>query len=149
MSAVGPRRREALQMSREQPSTGWLSRLPELERELLGRTDRLVVALVETRRPVETGQARFVGGEPRAARRDAVRRRPRRPDGLVHETAVGSVFFSDRLAIPRPGLPDVYLCALCDAQIRASHKPAQMTAEDVASFTRNASAASITWWNHN
>lgn len=65
------------------------------------------------------------------------------------ETVVGSVFFSDRLAIPRPGLPDVFLCALCDARIRASHKPARMTAEDVASFTRNASAAAITWWNHN
>jgi hypothetical protein len=64
------------------------------------------------------------------------------------ETAVGSVFFSDRLNIPRDGRPDAFLCGLCDAQIRASHKPTRMTGEDVAAFTRNASAAAITWWSH-
>jgi hypothetical protein len=64
------------------------------------------------------------------------------------ETAVGSVFFSDRLTIPRPGHPDAFLCGLCDAQIRASHKRPRMTAEDVAAFTRNGSAAAITWFSH-
>jgi hypothetical protein len=64
------------------------------------------------------------------------------------ETAVGSVFFSDRLRIPRPDRPDAFVCGLCDAQIRASHKPTRWTHEDVAAFTRNASAAAITYWSH-
>jgi hypothetical protein len=64
------------------------------------------------------------------------------------ETAVGSVFFSDRLKIPRRGRPDAFLCVLCDAKIRASHNPPRLTHEDVAAFTRNASAAAITWWSH-
>lgn len=63
------------------------------------------------------------------------------------ETAVGSIFFSDRLVIPRDGRPDTFLCTLCVARIRASHKPERWTDEDVAAFTRNASAAAITWWS--
>ena len=61
------------------------------------------------------------------------------------ETAVGSVFFSDRVKIPRHGRPDAFLCGLCDAQIRAAHKPARWTEEDVAAFIRNASVADIVW----
>ena len=64
------------------------------------------------------------------------------------ETAVGSVFFSDRLKIPRYGRPDTFLCVLCDSKIRASHKPPRLTEEDVAALTRNASATAITWWSH-
>ncbi len=64
------------------------------------------------------------------------------------ETAVGSVFFSDRMQVPRHGRPDAFLCGLCEAHICASHKPARMTGEDAAAFTRNASAAAITWWSH-
>jgi len=64
------------------------------------------------------------------------------------ETAVGSIFFSDRLRIPRHGRADAFLCGLCDAQLRASHKRVQWTDEDVAAFTRNSSAAAITWWSH-
>ena len=64
------------------------------------------------------------------------------------ETAVGSVFFSDRLKIPRYGRPDAFLCVLCDAKIRASHKPPRLTEEEVANLTRNASATAITWWSH-
>lgn len=64
------------------------------------------------------------------------------------ETAVGSVLFSDRLTIPRDGRADAYLCGLCDAQIRASQKRTGMTDEEIAAFTRNASAAAITWWSH-
>ena len=63
------------------------------------------------------------------------------------ETAVGSVFFSDRLRIPRDGRPDAFVCGLCDARIRGSHKPTRMTDEDVAALTRNASAAAITYWS--
>jgi len=65
------------------------------------------------------------------------------------ETAVGSVFFSDRLALPRPGLTDVFFCSLCQERIRGSHKPSRWTPEDVASFIRNASALNITWSSRN
>jgi hypothetical protein len=61
------------------------------------------------------------------------------------DTAVGSIFFSDRLTIPRDGLPDAHLCVLCFARIRAKHKPQRWTDEEVAAFVRNASAADITW----
>ena len=51
------------------------------------------------------------------------------------DTAVGSVFFTARFG-------------LCEARIRASGKPLQLTAKEVASLTRNASAMAITWWSH-
>ena len=60
------------------------------------------------------------------------------------DTAVGSVFFTDRLKIHEG--PDVFVCALCEARIRASGKPVQLTAKEVASLTRSASAIGIVWW---
>jgi hypothetical protein len=63
------------------------------------------------------------------------------------ETAVGSVFFSDRLKIPRQGRPDAFLCGLCEARIRASPKRPRMTGEDAASIARVGSAAAITYWS--
>jgi hypothetical protein len=64
------------------------------------------------------------------------------------ETAVGSIFYSDRLSIPGDGRPDGFLCALCAARIRASHRDPGMSAEDLAAFTRNASAAAISWFRN-
>ena len=64
----------------------------------------------------------------------------------AEETAVGSVLFSDRLKIHES--PDVFVCVLCETRIRASGKPLQLTAKEVASLTRNASAMAITWWSH-
>jgi hypothetical protein len=64
------------------------------------------------------------------------------------ETAVGSPFFSDRLKIARYGRAGAFVCGLCNAQIRESHMPPRWTDKDVATFTRNASAAAITWWSH-
>ena len=61
------------------------------------------------------------------------------------ETAVGSVFFSDRLKVPGHGGPDAFLCGLCVAQVHSAHKPQRMTDRDLAAFTRNASAAAINW----
>jgi len=63
------------------------------------------------------------------------------------ETAVGSVFFSDRLKIPQGERADAFLCGPCYARIRASQKRQGWTDADVAAFTRNASAAAITWWS--
>jgi hypothetical protein len=64
------------------------------------------------------------------------------------ETAVGSVFFFDRLRIPRHGRPDAFLCGMCKAEMRASGMQPGMTDKDVAAFERNASAMAITWWSH-
>ena len=61
------------------------------------------------------------------------------------ETAVGSVFFSDRLAVSRPRGADAFLCRLCDERIRPSRKGPRMTDEEVADFIRNGTAAFITW----
>ena len=64
------------------------------------------------------------------------------------ETAVGSVFFTDRMTLPRQGHPDAFLCGLCNARIRASYKKPQLTAEELDAFTRNASALNLTWLSH-
>jgi hypothetical protein len=63
------------------------------------------------------------------------------------ETAAGSVFFSDRLRLPRRGRPDAFLCGLCEARIRASHRPRRMTEEDADVVTRVGSAAAVTYWS--
>ena len=47
------------------------------------------------------------------------------------ETAVGSVHFSDRVTFPREGQTDVFLCSTCEARIRASGKPGQVTEQGV------------------
>ena len=61
------------------------------------------------------------------------------------ETAVGSIFFSDRLAVPGDGNSDAFLCGLCYARIRSSHKTSQMTDAEFDAFIRNASAVDIAW----
>ena len=40
--------------------------------------------------------------------------------GCEEETAVGSVFFSDRKVVGDPDGPRAYLCSLCVARIRAA-----------------------------
>ncbi len=63
------------------------------------------------------------------------------------ETAVGSVFFSDRLKVAQRGGIDAFLCGLCDERIRSSRKGRRMTDAEVADFIRNANAAALTWGN--
>jgi hypothetical protein len=60
-------------------------------------------------------------------------------------TAVGSVFFSDRLTLRRQGHPDAFLCGLCNARIRSSYRKPQLTAEELDALTRNASALDLVW----
>ncbi len=65
--------------------------------------------------------------------------------GCGEETAVGSVFFSDRFAVPgKDGAPS-YLCSICDARVRSSRKGRRLTDEEVANAVRNGSAAAIAW----
>jgi len=57
------------------------------------------------------------------------------------ETAVGSVFFSDRRSIDRAEGTVTYLCSLCDARIAASHHQARLSDEQIRRLANNWSAA--------
>jgi hypothetical protein len=45
--------------------------------------------------------------------------------GCGEETAIGSVFFSDRKVVENPAGPNAHLCSLCVSRIRAAghHEP--------------------------
>jgi hypothetical protein len=57
------------------------------------------------------------------------------------ETAVGSVFFSDRRRIDRADGTVAYLCSLCDARLAASHHKERLTDEEISRLASNWSAA--------
>jgi hypothetical protein len=65
--------------------------------------------------------------------------------GCGEETAVGSVFFSDRHQVDRSDGSRVYLCSLCDARVRVSRKGQRLTDEELRSIVENGSMAAITW----
>ena len=65
--------------------------------------------------------------------------------GCGEETAVGSVFFSDRETVERSDGTRTYLCTLCDARIRSSRKGKLLTDEEVRSVVENGSMAAISW----
>jgi hypothetical protein len=62
------------------------------------------------------------------------------------ETAVGSVFFSDRLAVPRDGAT-AFLCSLCSARVRSSRPDRRMSEEEVRRSVENGTAAALAWGN--
>ena len=57
------------------------------------------------------------------------------------ETAVGSVFFSDRRSVDRAGGTVDYLCSLCDARLAAAHHRERLTEEEIRRIANNWSAA--------
>ena len=63
------------------------------------------------------------------------------------ETAVGSVFFSDRLAVPLDAGATAFLCSLCGARVRSSRSGRRMTDEQVRNSVANGSAAGLMWGN--
>ena len=65
--------------------------------------------------------------------------------GCGEETAVGSVFFSDRHQVDRSDGSRAYLCSLCDARVRLSRNGRRLTDEEVRSVVENGSMAAITW----
>jgi hypothetical protein len=65
--------------------------------------------------------------------------------GCGEETAVGSVFFSDRCTVEHADGTRTYLCTLCDARIRASRKGVRLTDEEVRDIVENGSLAAISW----
>jgi hypothetical protein len=65
--------------------------------------------------------------------------------GCGEETAVGSVFFSDRHTAEHSDGPRTYLCTLCDARIRSSRKGKRLTDEEVRDIVENGSMGAISW----
>jgi hypothetical protein len=65
--------------------------------------------------------------------------------GCGEETAVGSVFFSDRHTAEHSDGPRTYLCTLCDARIRSSRKGKRLTDAEVRDIVANGSMAAISW----
>jgi hypothetical protein len=61
------------------------------------------------------------------------------------ETAVGSVFFSDRSTIERADSQSAFLCSLCDARLRVSRKGAPLTDEEVRNLVKNGTAIALGW----
>ena len=65
--------------------------------------------------------------------------------GCGEETAVGSVFFSDRRTVEQSDGTRAYLCTLCDARIRSSRKGMRLTDEEVRDIVENGSMGAISW----
>lgn len=61
------------------------------------------------------------------------------------ETAIGSVFFSDRHTVDHADGSRTYLCTLCDGRIRARRKGKRLTDDEVRSLVENGSIAMIAW----
>ena len=64
------------------------------------------------------------------------------------ETAVGSVFFSDRRTIDRADGTVDYLCSLCDARLAAAHHQERMSDKQVRRFADTLSAVANQITNH-
>ena len=64
--------------------------------------------------------------------------------GCGEETAVGSVFFSDRRIVERAD-GRMYLCSLCDAAVRLSRRGRRLTDEEVRNLVENGSAIGTAW----
>ena len=65
--------------------------------------------------------------------------------GCGEETAVGSIFFSDRHTVEHSNGTRAYLCTLCDARIRSSRKGRRLTDEEVRDIVENGSMGAISW----
>ena len=61
------------------------------------------------------------------------------------ETAVGSVFFSDRSTIDLGAGQLAFLCSLCDSRLRASRKGQPLTDEQVRNLVKNGTAIALGW----
>ena len=62
------------------------------------------------------------------------------------ETAVGSVFYSDRFAVHDEADEPAWLCSLCLSKLRAV-KGNRLTKEQVRNFIQNGTMAGIAWGN--
>jgi hypothetical protein len=60
-------------------------------------------------------------------------------------TVAGSIFYSDRLAVPGKDGHQAFLCGLCNSQVRSEGRGRQLTEEEVRSMVENGSIAAIAW----
>ena len=65
--------------------------------------------------------------------------------GCGEETAVGSVFFSDRHTIRHDDGRQTFLCTLCDARIRSSRRGRRLTDAEVRTIVENDTLAAFAW----
>ena len=62
------------------------------------------------------------------------------------ETALGSVFYSDRHTIVHADGRRSYLCSLCDSRIRSSRRGRRLTEDEVRHLVEDGSVAAIAWY---
>ena len=61
------------------------------------------------------------------------------------ETAVGSVFYSDRWIVSRDDGSTAYLCSLCGARVGSSATGKRLTDDQLRTLVANGSVAAVTW----
>jgi hypothetical protein len=61
------------------------------------------------------------------------------------ETAVGSVFYSDRWTVSRADGSTSHLCSLCGARVGPSANGKRLTDDELRSLVANGSVAAVTW----
>ena len=61
------------------------------------------------------------------------------------ETAIGSVFYSDRRSIDLANGARTWLCVLCDGRIRAARRGVALTDEEIKNLVANGTMAGIAW----
>ena len=61
------------------------------------------------------------------------------------ETAVGSVFYSDRHLVRHADGHETPLCTLCNARIRSSQRGKRLNDDEVRNLVENGSIAMIAW----
>ncbi len=61
------------------------------------------------------------------------------------DTSVGSVFFSDRQVIELRDGSSTFICALCDALLRAARRGRQLTDDEARQIVENGSVIGLGW----
>jgi hypothetical protein len=61
------------------------------------------------------------------------------------ETAIGSVFYSDRRVVDLANGERAWLCVLCEGRIKAARRGAPLTDEEVRNLVANGTMAGIAW----
>ena len=65
--------------------------------------------------------------------------------GCGEETAVGSIFFSDRRSTSSGDGPRVYLCSECQAKAHHARKGEPLTDEDLRTIAKNGTVVGISF----
>ncbi len=65
--------------------------------------------------------------------------------GCGEETAVGSIFFSDRRTIEHPDGSSIFLCTLCDQRIAAARHGQTLDDEDLRRLTDRGAVSAMVW----